>query len=245
MSWTYLFGSSCQSGPLGCNVYQYMSLGGNLCSMQVISGTWWDRIILWLWLASTISMLWKSATCKSSLLLLNHHSDVYYRCHSEYHFSSACTVAYYLSHMSSSSKRKFEITLLCLLERKRIAYFTEDEEFFARLGLITLKMVLKTMSSRAFVLITLKMVLRTMSSRAFVWMIQYDICKSNQLAKLIGKPAPWGLHTDWIRHELSYCTQPSGIVWHGKSGWQGDQNGYVATTRSTCTLFSSDARRMW
>lgn len=65
-------------------------------------------------------------------------------------------------------KENLKLLLLCLLERKRIAYFTEDEEFFARLGLITLKMVLKTMSSRAFVLITLKMVLRTMSSRAFV-----------------------------------------------------------------------------
>lgn len=188
-----------ESGPLGCNVYQYMSLGGNLCSMQVTSGTWWDRIILWLWLASTISMLWKSATCKSSLLLLNHHSDVYYRCHSEYHFSSACTVAYYLSHMSSSSKRKFGNYFALFAGKEKDSIFHWGRRIFARLGLITLKTVL-----------------RTMSSRAFVWMIQYDICKSNQLATLIGKPAPWGLHTDCIRHELSYCTQPSGIVWHGQ-----------------------------
>lgn len=112
-----------------------MCLGGNLCSMQVISGTWWDRIILWLWLASTISMLWKSATCKSSLLLLNHHSDVYYRCHSEYHFSSACTVAYYLSHMSSSSKRKFEITFALFAGKEKDSILHWGRRIFCQIGL--------------------------------------------------------------------------------------------------------------
>lgn len=64
-----------------------------------------------------------SATCNLPLSLVYHQGNVYYRCHSEYHLSSACTAVYYVI----IKEKTFKITSLCLLERKKNScLFHED-----------------------------------------------------------------------------------------------------------------------